>query len=172
MTHILHRDPRKTLPLAVRGEGCHIVDQHGKRYYDASGGAAVSCLGHAHPEVLDAMRRQMSQLEYAHTSFFSTEVAETLADTLAQCSPPALSTAYFVSGGSEAVEAALKLARQYHVERCEPSRYRYIARRQSYHGNTLAALSIGGNRARRALYEPTLIEAHHVSACFALHGQP
>jgi len=166
MTHIIHRNPRSTLPLAASGDGAHIVDRDGKRYFDASGGAAVSCLGHAHPEVRAAVREQMDRLEYAHTSFFTTEAAESLAALLAELSPPGLGNAYFVSGGSEAVETALKLARQYHVERGQPQRYRYIARRQSYHGNTLAALSIGGNMARRALYQPTLIESHHVSPCF------
>lgn len=173
MTHIIHRNPRSPLPLAAYGDGAYIVDRDGKRYFDASGGAAVSCLGHAHAEVRAAVREQMDRLEYAHTSFFTTEAAESLAALLAERSPPGLGNAYFVAGGSEAIETALKLARQYHVERGEPQRYRYIARRQSYHGNTLAALAIGGNAARRAWYEPVLIESHHVSPCFPFrHRQP
>ena len=168
MSRIIHRNS-SPLPVAIKGEGSFIVDQEGRRYFDASGGAAVSCLGHAHPEVRAAAAAQLDALEYAHTSFFTTPAAEELAELLAANSPAGLGNVYFVSGGSEAVETALKMARQYHVERGEPGRYRYIARRQSYHGNTLAALSVGGNAGRRALYQPVLIESHHVSPCFALH---
>ncbi|AXA73635.1 aspartate aminotransferase family protein [Achromobacter insolitus] len=168
MSRIIHRNA-SPLPVAIKGEGCFIIDQEGRRYFDASGGAAVSCLGHAHPEVRAAAVTQLDALEYAHTSFFTTPAAEELAELLAANSPACLGNAYFVSGGSEAVETALKMARQYHVERGEPERYRYIARRQSYHGNTLAALSVGGNAGRRALYQPVLIESHHVSPCFPLH---
>lgn len=154
------------MPVAASGSGCTIVDAQGRQYIDASGGAAVSCLGHGHPEVRAAITAQLDMLEYAHTSFFTTEAAEALAATLASRSPSELDQAYFVSSGSEAVETALKMARQYHVDRGEPQRFRFIARRQSYHGNTLAALSIGGNMARRALYQPLLMESHHVSPCF------
>ena len=167
MSRIFPRSPNLTLPVAKRGEGCYLIDSNGKRYFDASGGAAVSCLGHSHPDVIAAMKDQLDNLEYAHTSFFTTEAAETLADTLVANSPDALAHVYFVSGGSEAVEAAMKMARQYHVENGQPSRYRFIARRQSYHGNTIGALSIGGNMARRKLYEPIMMESHHVSPCFA-----
>ncbi|WP_028601162.1 aspartate aminotransferase family protein [Ottowia thiooxydans] len=166
MTHIVHRNPHAPLPVAASGSGCTIVDTQGRRYIDASGGAAVSCLGHGHPEVRAAITAQLDALEYAHTSFFTTEVAEALAETLAARSPAGLGHAYFVSSGSEAVETALKMARQYHVDRGEPERRRFVSRRQSYHGNTLAALSIGGNMARRALYQPLLMESHHVSPCF------
>ena len=166
MTHIIHRNPHAALPVAASGSGCTIIDTQGRRYIDASGGAAVSCLGHGHPEVRAAVAAQLDALEYAHTSFFTTEAAEALATTLASRSPAGLDQAYFVSSGSEAVETALKMARQYHVDRGEPQRFRFIARRQSYHGNTLAALSIGGNMARRALYQPLLMESHHVSPCF------
>jgi adenosylmethionine-8-amino-7-oxononanoate aminotransferase len=169
MTHIVHRNPRKPLAVAVRGEGCFLFDQAGKRYYDGSGGAAVSCLGHGHPEVLEAVIEQIRKLEYTHTSFFTSEPAENLADTLARRSPAGLSNVYFVSSGSEAMETALKMARQYHVERGEPERRHTIARLQSYHGNTLGALAIGGHRGRRALYGPLLTETRHVSPCFALH---
>jgi len=169
MSHIVHRNPRQPLSLAVRGEGCYIYDQAGKRYYDGSGGAAVSCLGHANQEVAQAIARQACTLEYAHTSFFTSESAEGLADLLAQRSPAALGNVYFVSSGSEAMETALKMARQYHVERGQPHRRHNIARMQSYHGNTLGALAIGGHVGRRALYQPLLIEVHHVSPCFARH---
>lgn len=167
MTHVFHRDARIDPPIAVKGEGVYIVDRDGKRYLDASGGAAVSCLGHSHPRVIEAVRAQVGQLAYAHTSFFSTEVAEKLADRLIADAPPGIGRVYFVSGGSEAMEAALKMARQYHVERGEPERRHIIARWQSYHGNTLGALAVGGNRARRGTYAPLLIEVPHISPCYA-----
>jgi adenosylmethionine-8-amino-7-oxononanoate aminotransferase len=171
MTHILHRSPNALMPVAVSGSGVEIVDGQGRRYLDASGGAAVSCLGHGHPEVLAAMRRQLEALAYAHTSFFTTEVAERLADRLIEDAPPGLSHVYLVSGGSEAIEAALKMARQYFVEIGEPQRRHVIARRQSYHGNTLGALAVGGNAWRRAQFEPLLIETHHVDPCYAYRLQ-
>jgi adenosylmethionine-8-amino-7-oxononanoate aminotransferase len=173
MTRILHRQIHKTLPVAASGEGVHIIDDTGKRYIDASGGAAVSCLGHSHPEVRRAIHAQLDQLAYAHTSFFTTAVAEELADTLIADAPKDLSHVYFVSGGSEAIEAALKMARQYFVERGEPQRRHVIARRQSYHGNTLGALATGGNAARREAFAPLLVETHHIEPCFSYrHRQP
>ncbi|RQT17815.1 aspartate aminotransferase family protein [Burkholderia contaminans] len=171
MTTIFHRAPRATLPVAVAGDGIEIIDSTGKRYIDACGGAAVSCLGHSNPRVIDAIKRQAQQLAYAHTSFFTTDVAEELADRLVAAAPAGLEHVYFVSGGSEAVEAALKLARQYFVEKGEPQRRHFIARRQSYHGNTLGALAIGGNAWRREPFLPLLIEAHHVSPCYAYRDQ-
>jgi adenosylmethionine-8-amino-7-oxononanoate aminotransferase len=171
MTHVFHRAPRAKLPVAVRGDGIEIVDSTGKRYIDASGGAAVSCLGHSHPRVIDAIRRQIEQLPYAHTSFFTSEPAEELADLLVDAAPKGLGHVYFVSGGSEAMEAALKLARQYFVEKGQTQRRHFIARRQSYHGNTLGALAIGGNAWRREPFLPILIEAHHVSPCYAYREQ-
>ncbi|WP_175858042.1 aspartate aminotransferase family protein [Burkholderia anthina] len=171
MTTVFHRAPRATLPVAVAGDGIEIVDSTGKRYIDACGGAAVSCLGHSNQRVIDAIKRQAQQLPYAHTSFFTTEVAEELADRLVDAAPAGLEHVYFVSGGSEAIEAALKLARQYFVEKGEPSRRHFIARRQSYHGNTLGALAIGGNAWRREPFLPLLIEAHHVSPCYAYRDQ-
>jgi adenosylmethionine-8-amino-7-oxononanoate aminotransferase len=167
MSHILHRNPRTTLARAVSAEGSTIVDHLGRRYLDASGGAAVSCLGHRHPDVVAAIRAQLDAIEYAHTSFFTTDAAEELAALLAEQSPPSLGHAYFVSGGSEAVETALKMARHYFVASGRPSKARFIARRQSYHGNTIAALGLGGNAARRALYEPLMAPSVHVSPCFA-----
>ncbi|KFG94462.1 hypothetical protein GQ56_0126135 [Burkholderia paludis] len=171
MTTVFHRAPRATLPVAVAGDGIEIVDSTGKRYIDACGGAAVSCLGHSNARVIDAIKRQARQLAYAHTSFFTTDVAEELADRLVAAAPAGLEHVYFVSGGSEAVEAALKLARQYFVEKGEPQRRHFIARRQSYHGNTLGALAIGGNAWRREPFLPLLIEAHHVSPCYAYRDQ-
>ncbi|MCA8110184.1 aspartate aminotransferase family protein [Burkholderia cepacia] len=171
MTTVFHRAPRATLPVAVAGDGIEIIDSTGKRYIDACGGAAVSCLGHSNQRVIDAIKRQAQQLAYAHTSFFTTDVAEELADRLVEAAPAGLEHVYFVSGGSEAVEAALKLARQYFVEKGEPQRRHFIARRQSYHGNTLGALAIGGNAWRREPFLPLLIEAHHVSPCFAYRDQ-
>ncbi|GLQ96624.1 aspartate aminotransferase family protein [Dyella mobilis] len=171
MSHVFHRLPKQTLPVAVSGDGIELIDAAGKRYIDACGGAAVSCLGHGHPRVVAALTRQAQQLAYAHTSFFTTQVAEELADWLSARAPQGLDHVYFVSGGSEAVEAALKLARQYFVERGETSRRHIIARRQSYHGNTLGALAIGGNAWRREPFLPLLIEAHHVSPCYAYREQ-
>ena len=167
MTHILHRRMDWTPPMAVKGEGVYIVDAEGKRYLDASGGAAVSCLGHSHPKVVEAIKRQVDDIAFAHTAFFTTKVAEELADRLVKTSAAGLDYVYFVSGGSEAVEAALKLARQYYVEQGKPGRRHVIARWQSYHGDTLGALSVGGNRRRREQFEPMLIETHHISPCFA-----
>ncbi|EDT05559.1 aminotransferase class-III [Burkholderia ambifaria IOP40-10] len=171
MTTVFHRAPRATLPVAVAGDGIEIIDSTGKRYIDACGGAAVSCLGHSNQRVIDAIKRQVQQLPYAHTSFFTTDVAEELADRLVDAAPAGLEHVYFVSGGSEAIEAALKLARQYFVEKGELQRRHFIARRQSYHGNTLGALAIGGNAWRREPFLPLLIEAHHVSPCYAYRDQ-
>ena len=171
MTHILHRQIGGNLPVAAGGSGIEIVDSDGRRYLDASGGAAVSCLGHGHPAVTAALHEQLDKLAYAHTSFFTTDVAENLADRLIADAPADISHAYLVSGGSEAVEAALKMARQYFVERGETGRRHVIARRQSYHGNTLGALATGGNEWRRAPFSPLLIETHHIDPCFAYRFQ-
>jgi len=164
---ILHRQLSGQYPIAVAGEGCWITDAAGRRYLDASGGAAVSCLGHGHPDVLASMHRQIDALAYAHTSFFSTAVAEELADALIERAPSGVSHVYLVSGGSEAMEAALKLARQYFVEKGEPQRSRFIARRNSYHGNTLGALAVGGNAWRRQQFAPLLIDVEHVAPTYA-----
>lgn len=166
MTNILHRSMRVDYPTAVAGEGVEIIDSTGKRYIDASGGAAVSCLGHGHPAIVKAMHEQIDRLAYAHTSFFTTDIAERLADRLLADAPPAMGHVYLVSGGSEAVEAALKLARQYFVEIGQPQRSHFIARRQSYHGNTLGALAVGGNAWRRQQFGPLLIDVTHVSPCY------
>ena len=165
-THVLHRQMQHSLPVAVAGAGVTITDATGRQYIDASGGAAVSCLGHGHPDVLAAMHAQIDRLAYAHTSFFTTAVAEELADVLVETAPAGISHVYFVSGGSEAVEAALKMARQYCVESGQPQREHFIARRQSYHGNTLGALAVGGNAWRRKQFAPLLIPVTHVAPCY------
>ena len=170
-THVFHRHLHVTPPTAVAGHGVYLVDQDGKQYIDASGGAAVSCLGHGHPAVLAAMHAQIDSLAYAHTSFFTTDVAERLADQLVKTAPDSLNHVYFVSGGSEAMEAALKMARQYFVEIGAPQRTKFIARRQSYHGNTLGVLAIGGNQWRRAPFAPILMDATHVAPCYAYRDQ-
>jgi adenosylmethionine-8-amino-7-oxononanoate aminotransferase len=166
MTHVLHRSIAHRYPTAVSAKGIFIRDEAGKEYIDASGGAAVSCLGHSHPDILAAMRAQLDKLEYAHTSFFTSQAAEELADDLVAHAPDGLGHAFFVSGGSEAIEAALKLARQYFVERGEPQRRFLIARRQSYHGVTLGALAVGGREWQRRAFAPLLIETHHVSPVY------
>jgi adenosylmethionine-8-amino-7-oxononanoate aminotransferase len=167
MTRILHRQIHVNYPTAVGGSGIELIDAEGRRYIDASGGAAVSCLGHGHPDVQAALHAQLDKIAYAHTSFFTTEAAEALADRLVADAPAGISHVYLVSGGSEAIEAALKMARQYFVEKGEPQRRNIIARRQSYHGNTLGALATGGNEWRRAQFKPLLIETHHIDPCFA-----
>src|SRR5215469_8218423 len=166
MTHILHRHTGHDYPLAISGAGVTIRDGAGKEYIDASGGAAVSCLGHSHRDVLAAMHAQLDRLAYAHTSFFTTQVAEELADDLVAHAPRGIGQVFFLSGGSEAIEAALKLARQYFVERGEPQRRYLIARRQSYHGITLGALAIGGRAWQRRDFAPLLIETHHVAPVY------
>lgn len=171
MTRILHRSIGARLPEAVAGQGVYITDGEGRSYIDGSGGAAVSCLGHGHAEVLAAMRAQEERIAYAHTSFFTTAAAESLAERLVSLAPEGLDYVYLVSGGSEAVEAALKMARQYFVEIGQPQRRHIIARRQSYHGNTLGALATGGNAWRRAQFEPILPVTHHVSPCYAYRDQ-
>ena len=172
-SRILHRNLRGGAPpIAVGGHGVWLHTADGQEFLDASGGAAVSCLGHGHPQVIAAIQRQAGELAYAHTGFFSSEPAEALADELVGHEPGGLAWAYFVSGGSEAMEAALKLARQYFLEIGQPRRSRFVARRQSYHGNTLGALAAGGNAWRREPYAPMLSDAFsHVSAAFAYRGQ-
>jgi adenosylmethionine-8-amino-7-oxononanoate aminotransferase len=171
MSHVFHRDPRLKYPVAVRGEGAYLYDKDGKGYLDASGGAAVSCLGHSDPAVVKAIQEQLARLPFAHTSFFTNEPMEALADALIARAPKSFDKVYFVSGGSEAMEAALKLARQYFVEKGEPQRGHVIGRRQSYHGNTLGALAVGGNAWRRKQFEPLLVKTSHVSPCYAYRGK-
>ncbi|QOF76761.1 aspartate aminotransferase family protein [Variovorax sp. 38R] len=171
MTHVFHRHLRHTPPVAASAQGMFIRDADGHAYLDASGGAAVSSLGHGHPEVMAAMHAQIDTLAYAHTSFFTSEVAEQLADELIGSAPEGMSHVYLVSGGSEAVESALKMARQYFVEIGQPQRTHFIARRQSYHGNTLGALAVGGNAWRREPFAPILVPATHVAPCYPYREQ-
>jgi hypothetical protein len=171
MTHVFHRNPKHGYPTAVAGDGPYLIDASGKRYLDGSGGAAVSCLGHSDPDVRAAIRAQAERLAFAHTSFFTNEPMEALATELVAHAPAGIARVYFVSGGSEAMEAALKLARQYFVEIGEPQRRHVIARRQSYHGNTLGALAAGGNLWRRQQFEPLLVDVSHVAPCYAYRGK-
>ena len=171
MSHIIHRNLRQVPPVAVGADGITIRASDGKIYIDASGGAAVSSLGHGHPDVIAAMHRQIERCAYAHTGFFTTEVAEELAGRLAAGAPEDLSGVYLVSGGSEAMETALKLARQYWVEMNEPKRRLFLARRQSYHGNTLGALAVGGNEWRRKAFAPLLMDTVRVAPCYEYRGR-
>ncbi len=166
MSHVFPRHNKTQPPTALRGEGVYLYDQDGMAYFDGSGGAAVSCLGHSDQDVIKAVQAQIEQLAFAHTGFFTSEPAEALADLLTTNAPDGITRVYFTSGGSEAVESALKLARQYHLERGEASRHRFIARRQSYHGNTLGALAVSGNQWRRAPFDPMLIEVSHIAPCY------
>lgn len=171
MNHIFPRHTKARPPIAAKGDGAYIIDTSGKRYLDGSGGAAVSCLGHSDPDVIHAIKGQADQIAFAHTGFFTSEPAERLADRLVAHAPKGIDRVYLVSGGSEAVEAALKLARQYFLERGEPQRTRFIARRQSYHGNTLGALSTGGNAWRREPFAPLMIDTSHISPCYEYRGR-
>ncbi|MCB1347137.1 MAG: aspartate aminotransferase family protein [Maritimibacter sp.] len=166
MSHIFPRHSKQLPPRAVGGEGCYLIGEDGKRYLDGSGGAAVSCLGHGDKDVIAAIQRQVETLAFAHTGFFTSEPAETLADLLVAHAPAGIDRVYLVSGGSEATEAAIKLARQYWVEKGEPSRAKLIARKQSYHGNTIGALSAGGNEWRRAQFGPLLLDMSHIDPCY------
>jgi len=171
MSHTFPRHTKSSLPVAVGGEGCYLIDSTGKRYLDGSSGAAVSCLGHGNKMVIDAIKAQLDQVAFAHTGFFTSEPAEALAEHLIERAPEGLSRCYFVSGGSEAVEAAIKLARQVQIERGQPSRHRLISRKQSYHGNTLGALAAGGNAWRREPFAPLMIETSHISPCYEYRGR-
>lgn len=166
MSHVFPRHCHATLPTAVSGDGCYLIDSTGKRYFDASGGAAVSCLGHSNEAVREAIKAQIDTLAFAHTGFFTSDPAEELADLLVANAPEGIDRVYFVSGGSEAVEAAIKLARQYFLEIGQPERSNLIARRQSYHGNTLGALAAGGNAWRRQQFDPLLIGVSHIAPCY------
>ncbi|MFK7763928.1 MAG: aspartate aminotransferase family protein [Roseobacter sp.] len=166
MSHVFPRSMKSAPPRAVRGEGCYLYDDTGKAYLDGSGGAAVSCLGHGDKDVIAAIQSQAQSLAFAHTGFFTSKAAEELADLLVSLAPGDLDRVYLVSGGSEATEAAIKLARQYFVEIGQPERKHLIARRQSYHGNTLGALAAGGNAWRRAQFAPLLIDVSHIAPCY------
>ena len=171
MGQVFHRNPKNKYPVAVGGDGPYIIDADGKRYLDACGGAAVSCLGHSDREVIAAIKAQLDRLPFAHTSFFTNQPMEELAGELVAQAPAGIERVYFCSGGSEAVEAALKLARQYFVEIGQTQRSQVIARGQSYHGNTLGALATGGNLWRRKQFQPLLVDVSHVSPCYAYRGK-
>jgi adenosylmethionine-8-amino-7-oxononanoate aminotransferase len=173
MSAVLHRDLRSHPPSAARGEGIYVFDDTGKRYLDASGGAAVSCLGHSHPAPIAAVQAQVAQLSYAHTGFFTNAPAEELATYLVSRAPPGFGAGRvsFVGSGSEAMEVALKLARQYFLEIGQPQRTRFIARDMGYHGNTLGALSVGGHQQRRAPYAPLLMDVSHIARCHPYRDQ-
>ena len=166
MSHAFPRNMNALPPMAVAGDGCYLIDASGKRYLDGSGGAAVSCLGHGDADIVAAVQEQAGKLAFAHTGFFTSEPAEALCDLLVAHAPGTLDRVYLVSGGSEATEAAIKLARQYYIERGEPQRKHLIARRQSYHGNTLGALAAGGNEWRRQQFSPLLIDVSHIAPCY------
>ena len=166
MSHIFPRHTKDIPPTARYGEGCYLIDDKGKRYFDGSGGAAVSCLGHGDQEIISAIKDQVDKLAFAHTRFFTSDPAEKLAALLIKNAPGDIDRVYFVSGGSEAVEASIKLARQYHLEKGDYNRKHIIARRQSYHGNTLGALAVGGNEWRRKQFSPLLINISHIAPCY------
>ncbi|RNF34525.1 aspartate aminotransferase family protein [Paracoccus methylarcula] len=166
MSHVFPRNCHVQPPVATGGEGVWLIDSEGRRYLDGSGGAAVSCLGHGDRQVTEAIKAQLDKLAFAHTGFLTSEPAEALADLLIAHAPDDLDRVYFVSGGSEATEAAIKLARQYWVEKGQPQRSRLIARQQSYHGNTIGALSAGGNEWRRQQFGPLLLDMSHIAPCY------
>lgn len=166
MSHVFPRHTKSQPPTVAGGEGCYLIDTSGKRYLDGSGGAAVSCLGHGDREIIEAAKAQLDTIAFAHTGFFTSQPAEDLADLLIAHAPEGIERVYFVSGGSEATEAAIKLARQYFVEIGQPQRRHLIARRQSYHGNTIGALSAGGNEWRRAQFGPLLLPMSHIDPCY------
>ena len=170
MSHVFPRHTKSVPPIAVKGEGVYLIDKQGKQYLDASGGAAVSCLGHGDTEIIDSIKAQLDRMEFAHTGFFTSDAAESLADLLIQNAPGDLDRVFLVSGGSEAMEAAIKLARQYYLEIGQPQRHKVIARLQSYHGNTLGALATGGNMWRREPFAPLMIDTTHIAPCYAYRG--
>ena len=171
MNKVFSRFPGSDIPMAMTGRGCYLIDSDGKQYLDGSGGAAVSCLGHGDREVITRITEQMKKLAFAHTGFFTSEPAEELADLLIHHAPGELDRVYFVSGGSEAIEAAVKLARQYFLEKGETGRSRVISRQQSYHGSTLGALALGGNNFRRQPFEPLMLKINQISPCYSYRGQ-
>jgi len=171
MSHVFPRHTKANPPVATTGKGVYLTDVNGKQYLDASGGAAVSCLGHGDVEIIDAIKAQLDRMEFAHTGFFTSDAAESLADTLIDHAPEGIDRVYLVSGGSEAMESAIKLARQYFLEIGRPSKHRVIGRLQSYHGNTLGALATGGNMWRREPFSPLMIDTTHISPCYQYRGQ-
>ncbi len=162
------RNFRKTYPQAVRGEGCYIFTADGRRFLDAAGGAAVVTIGHGVASVGRSMAEQAERLAYVHSSQFETSVAAELSRRLLDLAPSTFrrGRVYLTCGGSEATETAMKLARQYFLERGEKKRFRVVSRKQSYHGSTLGALSVSGNTRRREPYAPLLSEWGRVPPCY------
>ena len=171
MNHVFGRFTNIELPTVVRGEGLYLYDANGKRYIDACGGAAVSCLGHSDPRVTEAIRAQLERVAYTSTVFFTNEPSEQLADELIRDAPAGLSRVFFGSGGSEQVEGTLKLARQYFLAKGEPQRTRFISRWQSFHGNSLGTLGVTGHVKRREPYLPLIVDAEHIAPCYAYRGR-
>ena len=165
VNNVMQRTSRHKLATIASGDGVFLIDKQGNRYLDACGGAAVSCLGHSNQRVKQAIIDQVNEITYAHTSFFTNDPQEKLAQHLLDHAYGEFSQIYFVTGGSEAIEASLKLSRQYFLEQGKTEKKFFIARKQSYHGNTLGALSIGGNLWRRKPFDPILTQGHHISAC-------
>ena len=166
MSNVIHRNLSNSLPTVSHGEGVFVYDDQNKSYLDASGGAAVCCLGHSHPAPIEAINNQINKLPYIHSGYFTSDVLEELAEKLASLAPGNINHAMFLSGGSETVESALKLARQYFVETGQMKRKHFISRRQSFHGNTLGVLSVGHNEARKKPYRPLLMRSHAISPCY------
>ncbi len=162
---LLPRDVTRHYPKIVRAEGVNIYDDSGKRYLDAIAGIAVVNVGHGRAQVVEALAAQAQTISYVQSSIFDNEPANELAERVGRFTPPGLNHAYFVSGGSEANESAIKLARQYHLERGEPTRYLVISRWQSYHGGTLGALSLSGMVGRREKFTPLLLDFPHIAEC-------
>jgi len=171
VSHVFHRNLKSGLPTAIRGEGVYLYDSSGKQYLDGSCGAAVSCLGHGDPEIIAAIAEQSRKLSFVHSGFFTSDPLERLADKMIEQAPSGMDKVYFTSGGSEAVENAIKIARQYFLEKGEPSRHRIISRRNSYHGNTLGALGVGNNLWRTSPFTKMLVQSAHVSPCYAYRYQ-
>jgi adenosylmethionine-8-amino-7-oxononanoate aminotransferase len=167
-SRLIYRDLQKVYPTIVRGEGVYVYDADGKRYLDGSGGSsAVTAIGHGVPEVVAAIARQAATLAYAPTHAFATEAAEECARLIVEgFAPEGLERVWFVSGGSEATENALKIALQYQRERGKGSKHLVIGRWQSFHGATLATLAVGGNAGRRRPYSASLPAAEHIPPCF------
>src|SRR2546429_20399 len=170
-SHVFYRKLGHEYPKIVRGEGCWLIDERGKRYLDAVGGAYVANLGHSNPEIAEAMAQQARQFGYLSGTQFTHEPVEELAAQIAETLPGDLSKLYFLCSGSEAVEAALKLARQYWVERGRSEKHRIIALGPGYHGSTLLALSASAREAHKAPFRPWLVDVHRIPAPYPYRGE-
>ncbi|MGY4306939.1 adenosylmethionine-8-amino-7-oxononanoate aminotransferase [Bradyrhizobium sp. USDA 4369] len=166
-SNVFPRQIGSSLPTVSRGDGIYVIDVEGRRYLDASGGPAVSCLGHSDAEVIRAIKEQVDQISFAHTSYFTSFAAEALADLIIEGAPTGFGKVYFTGSGSEAVEASLKMARQYFIQSGLPSKTKFIARHQSYHGATLGAIGLGGVEWRRRLYEPLTMQCSFIPPCYS-----